>query len=60
MGSSLGPDDVDAAAFAAASAVVAGCIACAIAESLRAAVLRLQRLPNALCLIQTSVPAYLG
>jgi 2-dehydro-3-deoxygluconokinase len=40
VGSSLGPDDVDPAVFAAAGAVVAGGIACAISESSRAAVLK--------------------
>jgi 2-dehydro-3-deoxygluconokinase len=36
----LGPDDVDPAVFAAAGAVVAGGIACAISESSRAAVMK--------------------
>jgi 2-dehydro-3-deoxygluconokinase len=40
VGSSLGPDDVDPAVFAAAGAVVAGGIACAISASSRAAVLK--------------------
>ncbi|MCA4131858.1 sugar kinase [Arthrobacter sp. M4] len=40
VGSSLGPDDVDPAVFAAAGAVVAGGIACAISESSRAAVFK--------------------
>lgn len=40
VGSSLGPDDVDPGVFAAAGAVVAGGIACAISESSRAAVLK--------------------
>lgn len=40
VGSTLGPDDVDPAVFAAAGAVVAGGIACAISESSRAAVMK--------------------
>lgn len=40
VGSTLGPDDVDPAVFAAAGAVVAGGIACAISESSRAAVFK--------------------
>jgi 2-dehydro-3-deoxygluconokinase len=40
VGSSLGPDDVDPAVFAAAGAVVAGGIACAISESSRSAVFK--------------------
>ncbi|MBT2596684.1 PfkB family carbohydrate kinase [Arthrobacter sp. ISL-72] len=40
VGSSLGPDDVDPAVFAAAGAVIAGGIACAISASSRAAVVK--------------------
>ncbi len=40
VGSTLGPDDVDPAVFAAAGAVVAGGIACAISDSSRAAVFK--------------------
>jgi len=40
VGSTLGPDDVDPAVFAAAGAVVAGGIACAISTTARAAVVK--------------------
>ena len=40
VGSTLGPDDVEPAVFAAAGAVVAGGIACAVSESSRAAVMK--------------------
>ncbi len=40
VGSTLGPDDVDPAVFAAAGAVVAGGIACAISATSRAAVVK--------------------
>lgn len=40
VGSTLGPDDVDATAFSTASAVVASGITCAISSSSRAAVLK--------------------
>ena len=40
VGSTLGPDDVDPGVFAAAGAVIAGGIACAISASSRAAVLK--------------------
>ncbi|WP_115788295.1 PfkB family carbohydrate kinase [Arthrobacter silvisoli] len=40
VGSTLGPDDVDPAVLAAAGAVIAGGIACAISESSRAAVFK--------------------
>ena len=40
VGSTLSPDDVDPAVFAAAGAVVAGGIACAISDSSRAAVMK--------------------
>ena len=40
VGSTLGPDDVDAGVFASAGAVIAGGIACAISASSRAAVFR--------------------
>lgn len=40
VGSTLGPDDVDAPVFAGAGAVIAGGIACAISGTSRAAVLR--------------------
>ncbi|MCU1518766.1 MAG: PfkB domain protein [Pseudarthrobacter sp.] len=40
VGSTLGPDDVDAGIFSAAGAVIAGGIACAISASSRAAVVK--------------------
>ncbi|WP_091723861.1 carbohydrate kinase family protein [Pseudarthrobacter equi] len=40
VGSTLGPDDVDPAVFAAAGAVVAGGIACAVSATSRAAVVK--------------------